>query len=271
MDLKLHDKVALVTGSSRGIGKAIVTALAQEGAAVLVHGRDLQRASAVADEIAGTGGRAHAIAADIEDDAQVLTAIQTVADKVGRIDILVNNAGGSSSRTEPWPGVSSDTWQSTFNRNVLAALRFTAQVLPAMMEADWGRIVNISSDAAIMPPASGADYAGSKAALAAITSSMSKAVAGKGITVNTISPGTIHSDKLDAKFRELGARLNKTAADAPWREIERAVLPLVGQIPVGRVGTVEELADVAAFLCSPLASYVTGANIRVDGGLFPGI
>jgi len=143
-------------------------------------------------------------------------------------------------------------------------------LLPAMRVGKWGRIVNISSLAAMMPPAARPDYAAAKAAMIAMTASLAKAVAMDGITANTVSPGTIHSISLDEAFRKaaIGRGL---AADAPWSEIEQDVLPVFAAVPMGRVGTLEEVADAVTFLVSPRAGYITGANLRLDGGLWPGL
>lgn len=121
-----------------------------------------------------------------------------------------------------------------------------------------------------MPPAKRPDYAAAKAAMIAMTASLAKAVATDGITANTVSPGTIHSISLDAAFRKTAVD-HGLAADALWTEIERTVLPMFAQVPMGRVGTLEEISDAVCFLASPRASYITGANLRLDGGMWPGV
>jgi NAD(P)-dependent dehydrogenase (short-subunit alcohol dehydrogenase family) len=146
----------------------------------------------------------------------------------------------------------------------------TARLLPNMRAAKWGRIVNISSMAAMMAPAKRPDYAAAKAAMIAMTASLAKEVSMDGITANTVSPGTIHSDRLDEGFRKVAAAQG-FASDAPWTEIEKIVLPMFAEVPMGRVGTLEEIADAIAFLVSPRASYITGANLRLDGGMWPGL
>jgi NAD(P)-dependent dehydrogenase (short-subunit alcohol dehydrogenase family) len=268
MDLQLTGKTVLVTGSSKGIGAGIARRFALEGAIVIVHGRDRAQAEDIAHAIVTQGGRAHVVLGDLTDDAAVAHLVEAACAFSGSIDILVNNAGGSGAVKEDWATATPATWAGTYDRNVLAALRVTTRVLPAMRTAKWGRVINISSLAATMPPAGGADYAAGKAAINAMTASLAKAVAGEGITVNAISPGTIHSDTLDRKFREVAAQ-HGLAPDAPWRDVERTVLPLFAQVPVGRVGNVDDIANAAAFLASPLAGYITGTNLRVDGGLSP--
>ena len=270
MDLQLHGKKVLVTGSSKGIGAGIARTFAREGATVIVHGRDRAQADAVAHAITSQGGRAHVVTGDLTDDAAVQRLVDEAVRLAGPIDILVNNAGGSGAVKETWDMTQPATWSATYDRNVLAALRVTTRVLPAMRQAGWGRIINISSLAATMPPAAGPDYAACKAAINAMTASLAKAVAAEGITVNAISPGTIHSATLDSKFREVATQ-HGLAHDAPWEDIERAVLPLFAQVPVGRVGQLDDIANAVAFLASPLAGYITGTSLRVDGGLSPGL
>ncbi|MET3899762.1 NAD(P)-dependent dehydrogenase (short-subunit alcohol dehydrogenase family) [Devosia sp. UYZn731] len=141
-------------------------------------------------------------------------------------------------------------------------------LLPHMRAAKWGRVINISSLAGMMPPATRPDYSAAKAAMIAMTASMAKAVAPDGITVNTVSPGTIRSISLETGFRAV-ALANGIPQDAPWEEVSQAVLPMFAQVPVGRVGTLEEIADAIAFLVSPRAGYITGSNLRLDGGLLP--
>lgn len=268
MDLQLNGKKVLVTGSSKGIGAGIAQKFALEGAIVIVHGRDRAQADDVARAIALQGGRAHVVLGDLFDDAAVDRLVEAACAVAGPIDILVNNAGGSGAVKEDWATATPATWAQTYDRNVLAALRVTTRLLPAMRAAKWGRVINISSLAATMPPAGGADYAACKAAINAMTASLAKAVASEGITVNAISPGTIHSSTLDRKFREVAVQ-HGLAGDAPWLDVERAVLPLFAQVPVGRVGAVDDIANAVAFLASPLAGYITGTNLRVDGGLSP--
>lgn len=269
MDLQLDGKKVLVTGSSKGIGAGIARKFALEGAIVIVHGRDRTQADEVAHAIVEHGGRAHVVLGDLTNDDAVQGLLDEASRQAGMIDILINNAGGSSAIKEDWTATQPATWAATYDRNVLAALRVTSRLLPAMRQAGWGRIINISSLAATMPPAGGADYAACKAAINAMTASLAKAVAAEGITVNAISPGTIHSATLDRRFREVAVQ-HGLEIDAPWARIERTVLPLFAQVPVGRVGQVDDIANVAAFLASPLAGYITGTNMRVDGGMSPG-
>lgn len=271
MNLQLDGRNALVTGSSKGIGEAVAHALAREGATVIVHGRDSAKTGRVASSIASQGGRAHAVVGDLTQDDQAARLVDEAESLVGSIDILVNNAGGSGGVRETWDNAQPSSWSSAYDRNVLAAVRVTTRILPAMRRKKWGRIVNVSSLAATIAPASAPDYSASKAAINAMTASLAKAVAGEGITVNAVSPGTIRSSTLEERFREVARERGLIGADAPWEDVERAVLPMFAQVPVGRVGRLNEIADAIAFLASPLAGYITGVNLRVDGGLSPSL
>lgn len=270
MDLQLDGRTVLVTGSSKGIGEAIASRLAAEKAIVVVHGRDRIRAERVADAILAQGGRAHVVIGDLTQDNEVQRLVEEAEALVGIIDILVNNAGGSGVTKESWETARPTTWASTYDRNVLAAVRMTTRLLPKMQNAGWGRVINISSLAATMPPPSAPDYSACKAAINAMTASMAKAVAADGVTVNAVSPGTIHSETLDARFRSVATE-HGLQRDAAWPDIERVVLPLFAQVPIGRVGKLDDIADAVAFLASPLAGYITGVNLRVDGGLSPSL
>jgi len=265
MDLQLKDKTALVTGSSKGIGEAIAMVLAREGANIVVHGRDGVQVQRVMNAIVATGGRAYAVMGDLTQEEAVDRIVAEAEAHVGGINILVNNAGGSGPKND-WQTTSAAGWDSTYDRNVLAAVRVSTRLLPGMREARWGRVVNISSGAATMPPATGPDYSAAKAAMNALTASMAKAVAAEGVTVNAISPGTIKSAKLESGFRAVAAARCIAPEDAPWEDIQRGVLPLFANVPLGRVGELDELADAVAFLASPLAGYITGINLHVDGG-----
>jgi 3-oxoacyl-[acyl-carrier protein] reductase len=270
MDLHLSGKRALVTGSSKGIGETIARVLAREGAIVIVHGRDLEQTERVVSSIIAHGGQAHAVVGDLQQDEAVERLVAKAEMLVGTIDILVNNAGGSGAK-DSWKNTEPAAWASSYDRNVLAAVRITTRLLPKMRQAKWGRVINISSLAATMPPPTGPDYSACKAAMNAMTASMAKAVAAEGITVNAVSPGTIRTSTLEDRFREAAKERGIKDADAPWEDIERAVLPIFAQVPVGRVGEPHEVAEAVAFLASPEAGYITGINLRIDGGMSPSL
>lgn len=270
VELQLTGKRALVTGSSIGIGEAIVRTLAANGVAVAVHGRNRERADRVASEIAGAGGKAVVVLGDLTQDEEVERMIDAAEHLLGGVDILVNNAGGSSDK-QVWEKTAAGDWAAAYDRNVLAAVRVTNRLLPRMRQMGWGRVINISSLAGIMPPAAGPDYSACKAAMNNMTVSLAKAAAADGITVNAISPGTIMSPKLEAAFRKLAAANGWAEKEASWPVIERAVLPHVLPVPLGKVGKAEDIAHAVAFLCSPLAGYITGVDLRIDGGAMPAL
>ena len=270
MDLQLTGKRALVTGSSIGIGEEIARVLAAEGATVAVHGRDHDRAARVAAGITQAGGKAVVVTGDLTDDAEVERLHTAVIGALGGIDILVNNAGGSGEKNR-WEETPVEAWADAFDRNVLAAVRLTNRLLPDMRAARWGRIVNISSMAGTLPPPTGPDYSACKAAINNMTLSLAKSAAADGITVNAVSPGTVFTPKLEAAFRDLAVRNGWAERDAAWPAVEHAVLPHVASVPIGRVGTAGDIANAVVFLCSPLAGYITGVDLRIDGGMMPAI
>ena len=269
MDLKLQGQHALITGSSKGIGEAIATVLAHEGAIVTVHGRDREQTERVASSILSQGGQAYVVIGDLTEDEAVERLVREAEEMAGTVAILVNNAGGSGGVKETWESTQPASWVAAFDRNVLAALRVTTRVLPKMRLAKWGRVINISSLAATMAPPTGPDYSACKAAMNAMTTSLAKAVAADGITVNSVSPGTIRSSTLEERFRAVAKERGAADTKTSWKDIERAVLPMFAQVPVGRTGELEEIANAIAFIASPLAGYITGINLRIDGGLSP--
>lgn len=270
MNLQLQGKRALVTGSSSGIGAEIARVMAREGALIVVHGRNRERASQVAEEVRKEGGQAQVAIGDLklEDDAQ---AVAETADRAfGGIDILINNAGGASGQhLGDWLTTPTETWIATYQTNVLSALRLVRYFIPRMKQRGWGRIIQMGSASATQPlPYSLPDYHASKAALVNFTVGLSKYLGGSGITVNTVTPGTILTPALEHTFREW-ARTRKWGDD--WAEIERRAVAEMFPNPTGRVGRVEDIANMVAFIASPLAGFVNGANIRVDGGRIPTI
>ncbi len=268
MDLQLSGKRALVTGSSVGIGETIARTLAIEGVAVAVHGRERERAERVAGEIVAAGGRAVVVLGDLTRDDEVKRIAEEAGRRLGGVDILVNNAGGSGEK-QVWEETPAADWAAAYDRNVLAAVRITDCLLPKMRAARWGRVVNVSSVAGLMPAATGPDYSACKAALNNLTVSLAKTAASDGVTVNAVSPGTILTPKLEAAFRKMADANGWADGKAAWPAVERAVLPHVVQVPLGKVGSTDDIAHAVAFLCSPLAGYITGVNLRVDGGVLP--
>lgn len=257
MDLGLTGKRALVTGSSSGIGAGIARLLAAEGCAVIVHGRDAARAQAVADSISAAGVATGDLSTDAGADA--------VAAAAGEVDILVNNAGGAAGTSAlHWTEVDEAGWNATYQLNAVAAARLIRRLLPAMQAKGWGRIINIASAAATQPIAFGPDYGAAKAAMLNMTVSLAKSLGACGVTANSVSPGMILTPAVETWLSHL--RTTMGWGDISPEEAEARAARELTPIPVGRIGRVEEIAHVVAMIASPAAGYMTGANIRMDGG-----
>ena len=274
MDLQLDGKRALVTGSSSGIGEGIAKVLAAEGATVVVHGRDRARAESVAGDIRAAGGKASVAIGDLATDEGCAAVGDAVMADLGGIDILVNNAGGKASghrqdgkerlANAPWLDTPWDDWRWTYEQNVGAAVRLIQRFAPGLRERGWGRIVNISSAAGTQAEPDLADYQPAKAAMNNMTSGLAKTFAGTGITVNTVSPGTILTPAVRQTFVGWAGQLGWRTGD--WDEIERRFTTELIPQPVKHFGRPEDIGRMVAFIASPQAGYMTGANYRVDGG-----
>jgi 3-oxoacyl-[acyl-carrier protein] reductase len=245
MDLQLAGKTALIFGGSKGIGRGIADAMAAEGAAVAIVARTQSTLEA-------TG-----VAADLGTWATVESAVNTVRGALGPIDILVNNSGG------PPPsgalGVKPEVWEAQFHAMVLSIFRTTEMVVPEMRARKWGRILTVASYSVIEPiPTIGISNT-LRSAIVGWAKTLAGEVARDGITVNTLLPGVIATER-SMQLRSAQARAQKISE-------EEALRRMANLIPVGRLGTPEEFGAVAAFLASPLAAYVTGSLIRIDGGL----
>ena len=264
MDLELQGKVALVTGSTSGIGEAAVRRLAREGASVVVHGRRGAEAERVVAGITAAGGKAQAALGDLSNDAGAAQAAGAALAAFGPIDILVNNA--AVFRTDDWNNLDAADWIDQYDKNVGSIVRIVKYILPPMRERQWGRIIQMSSVGAMMPSNMTLNYGGTKAAVAVFSAGLAKVLAGTGITVNTITPGPVLTPMLESWIRDI-AKARAWHGDLPqW---ERQFATDVRPNPLGRVGRVEELADLIAFLASPRAGFINGANIRIDGGAMP--
>lgn len=261
MDLKLDGKRALVTGSSSGIGSAIAKTLAAEGASVVVHGRNQDRVSQVVEAITDEDGDAIGVTADLADADVTESLAEQATVEFGGIDILVNNAGIYPNHD--WWNTPPEEWSHLYTVNVLSAVRLIQQLGPQMQDAGWGRIINISSGEGTKPFAHMPDYAVTKAAMNNMTVSLSKALAKTGVTVNTVSPGLIATKEVKQWFTEEG----KTRGwGTSWDEIEAVAVEEYLTVPIGRFGMPEDVATLVAFIASPLAGYIHGANYRIDGG-----
>jgi NAD(P)-dependent dehydrogenase (short-subunit alcohol dehydrogenase family) len=261
MDLQLAGRRALVTGSSMGIGEAIARSLAREGVAVVVHGRDGDLAARVAGDIEADGGRAFAAVGDLSTDDGAAAVAEQARSQAGGIDVLVNNAGILTPGA--WLDVTPDMWRDIYNVNVLGAVRLIRALVPPMKEAGWGRIIQISSAEAAQPFAVFPHYAATKAALVNLTVSLAKDLTRTGITVNTVTPGVIHTAGVETFYRQVAGQYGW---GDDWATIEQRALKTFLDNPVGRFGRVEEVADAVTFLASPRAGYINGADIRLDGG-----
>lgn len=247
MDLQLKHRTAIVTGASTGIGVGIAHCLAREGVRVAITARRSEHLSAVADAIeAQTGVRPVSITADVTASDDLARLVREATDALGKIDILINCAGGS----RPLPLDAGDAaWDESFALNFTAVRRLTDAVLPSMRAQHWGRVINISGT---MEPRSLNAASAAKAAVHLWAKGLSCDVATDGVTVNTIAPGRINSEQI----------LNRLH---PTEEARAAFIR--ANIPIGHFGEPEDIGNLATFLCSPLASYITGAVVPVDGGM----
>lgn len=257
MDLGITGKRALVLASSRGLGLGIATALAREGANVLLVGRSGERLAENCKAINAEGkGKADWVWGDLADDNFVDAMTSAVKEKLGGIDILVNNTGG------PTPGTSeemtADKLDTYFQSMVLRVITLTNALLPQMKEQRFGRILTVASSGVLEPISNLALSNTLRAALVGWNKTLATEVAGLGITANMLLPGRIHTDRID--------ELDGANAKRQGKSVEEIRTASVKSIPAGRLGQVEEFAAAGAFLCSVPASYITGTMLRVDGG-----
>ncbi|GAB2602961.1 SDR family NAD(P)-dependent oxidoreductase [Kribbella endophytica] len=260
MDLQLHERRALVTGSTSGLGEATVRMLAAEGAAVVVHGRNAVRARAIADDIVAAGGRASVATGDLTTDAGA-DAVAEAALAGGPIDILVNNAGAYEHLN--WNEATPQAWGETYDQNVISGVRMIQRLVPAMRERGWGRVITIGGGLGGQPMNTHPQYNATLAARHNLAVSLARDLKGTGVTSNVVAPGAI----LVPAVQEF---LTGIAGDRgwgdTWADIElNSVRELVPN-DADRFGRPDEIAGAVTYLCGPLADYITGASIRVDGG-----
>ena len=264
MDMGLKGRRALVTGASDGIGAATARLLAAEGAIVGVHGRNAERIAAVVAEIRAAGGEAHPVVGDLIDEAAVEALADQALAALGTIDILVLNAGGSAAETLGWEEASLDDDRNTFQLNVGSAVQLIKRLAPPMRKRGYGRIVLISSAAGLQPMGNQPDYGAAKAAMVSLTVSTSKWLRGAGVTINAISPGAVLTSGLRGYLTGVG---KQRGWPEDWDTIEQTAAKTMMKIPVGRVGRVDDIASMVAYLASPWAGFIHGANIHIDGGV----
>ena len=242
----MTNRTALITGASRGIGRACALALSDAGAHVALAARNIEALNLLAEEIRANGREAHAVSLDLMNPDSIKEAAASAAKQFGRIDILVNNAGvtkdGLSMRMRK------DDWESVLTTNLTGAFLMTQQVMPSMMRERWGRIINISSITGETGNAGQSNYVASKAGLIGLTKSLAQELGSRGITVNAIAPGFIETDMTQGLSQEIKDKM-------------------LGAIPLKRFGKPEDVAAAVRFLASDEAAYITGATLDVNGGL----
>jgi len=246
MSARLEGRVAVVTGGAKGIGRAIARRLAQEGAMVIVSGRDRVALEEACGELRGGGAEAVAVVADVAKALDVEALCQKTLEAFGKADILVNNAG--ITRDNLVMRLSEEDWDSVLDTNLKGSFLCIRAFTKPMMKQRWGRIVNVSSVVGLIGNPGQANYVASKAGLVGLTKAVAKELASRHITVNAVAPGFIETSMtagLPEKVRE----------------------SLQAQIPLGRLGSPEDVAHAVAFLCSEEASYITGQVLSVDGGM----
>jgi 3-oxoacyl-[acyl-carrier protein] reductase len=247
--MTLSGRVALVTGASQGIGRACALKLAQSGAAVTLAARGQEKLQTLADEVVAAGGKAVVFPLDVGDEEQIKSTFKAVITQLGKIDILVNNAG--ITRDQLLMRMKRADWDAVLNTNLTSAYVCTQQAIGSMLKRRWGRIINITSIFGQMGQAGQANYAASKAGLIGLTMAIAREVGSRNITCNAVAPGFIET-----------AMTSGLADDFKQNAVK--------MIPLGRVGTPEDVANAVAFLASEEASYITGHVLNVNGGMLMG-
>jgi NAD(P)-dependent dehydrogenase (short-subunit alcohol dehydrogenase family) len=257
MNFQLENKAALVTGSTKGIGFAIARLLAAEGANVIINGRSENSTREAAQKI---GQRALGVAADVSTGAGCAELIR----RVPSVDILVNNAG--IFEPKPFTEIPDADWERFYQINVMSGVRLARAYLPGMLQRNWGRIVFMSSESGIQIPEEMIHYGMTKAAALALVNGIAQLTRGTSVTVNAVLPGPTASEGVTEFVGRLASNANQTPAEFE-KEFFRSVRPTS---LLQRFATVEEVANMVAYVCSPLASATNGAAVRVDGGVVRG-
>ncbi len=262
MEMGLKGTVALVTGASQGLGKAIATELAREGAGVTICARHPETLEDAANEIRGlSGGKVVAVAADVSTVEGIEAVVKAAIDNFGRLDILVTNAGGPPSGD--FTKHDDMAWQRAFEQNLMSAVRLVRATLPYLKESGRGRIINLTSTA-VKQPIDGLLLSNSiRAGVIGLAKTLSTELAPFNITVNNIAPGRFATNRI--------RKLDEARAQATGSTVADIQKGAAAQIPLGRDGRPEELAYLAVFLASDKASYITGTTTQVDGGMIKGL
>jgi 2-hydroxycyclohexanecarboxyl-CoA dehydrogenase len=249
----MSNRVALVTGGAQGIGKGIATALAAQGFRVAIADLNLETATQTAKDIGESGGHAIAVEANVTDTASVQAAVRAVEREAGPVEVVVNNAGWDDFM--PFIQTTEEFWDKILDVNFKGALRVIKAVLPGMMDRDFGRVINIGSDAGRVGSSLEAVYSGAKGGLIAFTKTLAREVAGHGITANTVCPGPTDTPAL-RKF-----------VDGSGQNAEKVLGGMVRAVPMKRLGTPEDIGPAVTFLASDAAGFITGQTLSVSGGL----
>jgi 3-oxoacyl-[acyl-carrier protein] reductase len=247
--MTLSGRVALITGASQGIGHACALKLAEAGATVAAAARNQEKLNEVVGKITGAGGKAGAFVLDVSDEEQIKATVKAIIAEFGKIDILVNNAG--ITRDQLVMRMKRADWDSVINTNLTSAYLCTQQVIGSMLKQRWGRIINVTSIFGQMGQAGQANYAASKAGLIGLTMAIAREVGSRNITCNAVAPGfiaTAMTDVLPPELKEAGLKA----------------------VPLGRIGTPDDVAGAVRFLASDDASYITGHVLNINGGMLMG-
>jgi 3-oxoacyl-[acyl-carrier protein] reductase len=270
MDLALQNRIAIVTGASTGIGRAIAVRLAREGASLAISARGEERLREAAIEIEAGGGSVESVVADVATADGCRAVVESALQRFGRIDILVNNAGGSVGL----PGflaLSDDDWQHAFDLNLMSTVRCSRAAIPHMQSQGSGRIINISSTAALQPDVVVCHYNAAKAGLVNLSKTLANSFAADGILVNCICPGLTRTPAVEDAARQRLEESGQPTESLSGEELVQAYFGPRRPIPVGRLGEPQDIAGIVAFLCSEQASWITGTCINVDGGWVKGV